>query len=549
MSEMKKLLSAVMVITIILSNFMFSASAEELNCTLSEIPPLSDLVLFNIEYHITNEAGQRVLLSLSEQSDGGLQDKIKALISNFDFLNEGKIISKIPDNYDRLNFVDLKNKTDFSSFVAYIYSDYVIFRKIKDGKSTYAYCDYNGNNLRTSLENLLSSIIETQKAKPTPSLTPKPTPTPSPTPALNIKKVENFKVYYNAKFSVNNISDFEWGLFSYNILGSSEIKYACFIMQADNKNYFFDDNFANDKIFYDVNEYIHEPDSGIYKNYDDPKSDKTHITLYPEFDESLNVTAMKFELRETNNSNSPVSVNIDMKTYKATGKISDFPGYKFKASVKPTPTPSAEPTPTPTVTPEVTPSESPTPSQTPLPISDTTSLPVADSSEWSVSDIEKSIELSIVPDYLQNKYTNNISRAEFCDLAFAMLEETVNLKLSDQSSVFDDTENMAVITLWENKIIMGRAEKTFDPESLITREEAVTILSRIADFVNIDIPKISDNIYSDEENISVWAKEAVKKMEAINVMKGVGENMFSPKSNYTREQAIVTMLRIYNIIK
>ena len=46
-----------------------------------------------------------------------------------------------------------------------------------------------------------------------------------------------------------------------------------------------------------------------------------------------------------------------------------------------------------------------------------------------------------------------------------------------------------------------------------------------------------------------WAVDAVGQMQATGVMNGVGENTFAPDEDYTREQSIVTIMRLYDIVK
>jgi len=55
--------------------------------------------------------------------------------------------------------------------------------------------------------------------------------------------------------------------------------------------------------------------------------------------------------------------------------------------------------------------------------------------------------------------------------------------------------------------------------------------------------------FADSGSVSSWASEAVGQMQATGIMNGVGNNMFSPKYPYTREQSIITVLRLYNAVK
>ncbi|MDR1541453.1 MAG: S-layer homology domain-containing protein [Clostridiales bacterium] len=45
--------------------------------------------------------------------------------------------------------------------------------------------------------------------------------------------------------------------------------------------------------------------------------------------------------------------------------------------------------------------------------------------------------------------------------------------------------------------------------------------------------------------ISPWAVGAVSQMWQGGLMEGVGNNMFAPQEPYTREQGIVTIVKLY----
>ena len=55
--------------------------------------------------------------------------------------------------------------------------------------------------------------------------------------------------------------------------------------------------------------------------------------------------------------------------------------------------------------------------------------------------------------------------------------------------------------------------------------------------------------FNDNDSISSWAFDAVGEMQATGIMGGVGNNTFAPKSDYTREQSIITIMRLFDIVK
>ena len=88
---------------------------------------------------------------------------------------------------------------------------------------------------------------------------------------------------------------------------------------------------------------------------------------------------------------------------------------------------------------------------------------------------------------------------------------------------------------------------TFAPEENITREQAAAILYRTAEFLgNKTMFKPEHGThYDDNKSISDWAKMPVDSMNAMGIMKGVSEKIFEPKKYYTFEQAVATLLRMY----
>lgn len=185
----------------------------------------------------------------------------------------------------------------------------------------------------------------------------------------------------------------------------------------------------------------------------------------------------------------------------------------------------------------------------------------ASPSDWAKADVESAIKQGYVPQSLQALYGHNISRAEFCDLAVAVLESRgkADADIQNPSDVFCDTDSGAVMLLYSKGIINGKdTEKAsgkviFDPNSDITREEAAKILNNLMDvlydpWTGLEEEPWNDTAefaeYADSAQISGWAKDFVEKISKRTIMNGIGNGRFDPQGGYTREQSIVTMKRI-----
>ncbi len=188
-------------------------------------------------------------------------------------------------------------------------------------------------------------------------------------------------------------------------------------------------------------------------------------------------------------------------------------------------------------------------------------------SEWAGPEIEKAAACNLMIYELSDKYIQPITRLEFCQLAYRLIATEFNPNTDSRMGIgmamenivlekgisvgnenkFTDCLDSRVNTLVAMGIIHGMGDGTFASDKFITREQAATILYRTAEFLgNKTIKKTDTNkLYDDETAISNWAKDSVACMNAMGIMKGVSEKKFAPLDAYSVEQAIATMLRLY----
>ena len=196
-------------------------------------------------------------------------------------------------------------------------------------------------------------------------------------------------------------------------------------------------------------------------------------------------------------------------------------------------------------------------------------LSLNSSSEWAKPEIKKAASYNLLVYDLTDKYTDDITRKEFCNLAYKTIvtefypatdsrtgEWNAAYNVMDERGLIDKFNTINYTDCIDDKIkflsavgiINGMGDGTFAPDEHITREQAATILYRIVGFLgdNIIVEPTNKIYYSNDENlISEWAKTAVKSMNEMGIMTGVSENEFSPQDKYTVEQAIATMVRLY----
>ena len=166
-------------------------------------------------------------------------------------------------------------------------------------------------------------------------------------------------------------------------------------------------------------------------------------------------------------------------------------------------------------------------------------------SGWAAEQVNAAIAAGLVPESLQSGYTAPITRAEFCALAVELCETVTGEEIT-QRATFSDTSDVNVQKMAGIGVINGVGGGKFDPDGQLTREQAAAILSRLAEAMGRPLPGAAAS-FADNASIASWAMDAVGRVQAGGLMDGVGNGLFSPQGSYTREQSILTILRLYEL--
>ena len=165
-------------------------------------------------------------------------------------------------------------------------------------------------------------------------------------------------------------------------------------------------------------------------------------------------------------------------------------------------------------------------------------------SGWAKAQVEEAVAAGIVPESLQSRYTQAATRAEFCALAVELYETAAGGEIT-QRATFSDTTDINVQKMAGLGVVNGVGGGKFDPGGTLTREQAATILARLAEAMGHPLPQAAPS-FSDSAAISSWAAAGVGQVQAAGIMAGDG-SAFIPQSAYTREQCILTALRLYHL--
>ena len=95
-----------------------------------------------------------------------------------------------------------------------------------------------------------------------------------------------------------------------------------------------------------------------------------------------------------------------------------------------------------------------------------------------------------------------------------------------------------------NQIVNGTSATTFAPNDSITREQMAAILYRYAQYKGYDVTKKADlSGYSDNGQISAYAKDALAWANAAKLINGVTNTTLAPQGNATRAQVSAILHR------
>jgi alkaline phosphatase len=174
-------------------------------------------------------------------------------------------------------------------------------------------------------------------------------------------------------------------------------------------------------------------------------------------------------------------------------------------------------------------------------------------SSWAIKNVYLAVDRGLVPKSLQKNWQTNITRNDFCTLAFELAKKVGGAALQapteEKPMPFTDTTSDVVYTLNQLGIINGKGSATtFAPNDLITRQEAAVLINNLATYLKCAMLKeIGSPNYADGWAIGSWAKTAVDNAYMYGAMKSTGGNNFSPLANYSVEQAICSILQLYKI--
>ena len=178
--------------------------------------------------------------------------------------------------------------------------------------------------------------------------------------------------------------------------------------------------------------------------------------------------------------------------------------------------------------------------------------PWSNCAAWAEDYLSVAVEKEIYPDILlQTDMTQAITREEFAAVAVKYYEALTGKEAKqdkNKENPFTDVSAAQedILIAYQLGVVNGMTATTFAPGGILTREQAVTMLGRVAELVATGavgngsaLEKGTKQVtFTDAGSIGGWAQNYVDYFVSHGVIDGMGNGAFAPKNNMTREQAM-----------
>lgn len=166
-------------------------------------------------------------------------------------------------------------------------------------------------------------------------------------------------------------------------------------------------------------------------------------------------------------------------------------------------------------------------------------------STWAQSEVEELKSTKYFDSSRFTGYKRPITRLEFIYFAARLFEVMSGQEIQvDPNIKFTDTSDTWALKGATINITSGTGNGQFAPDTILTREQFATMIVRTMKLGSLSLSKPGSYKFSDDKEISSWAKEAMYLAKENNILSGVGKDMAAPNQDATVEQCIALINRI-----
>ncbi len=161
-------------------------------------------------------------------------------------------------------------------------------------------------------------------------------------------------------------------------------------------------------------------------------------------------------------------------------------------------------------------------------------------SHWASEYIIKLAQYGVIGGFEDGTYRPEdlVTKEQFVKMvveAFGIKSDKTTTSFADVSASHWANEYIAIAV--GKGIINGKSETEFGIGENLSRQDAATIIIRVADMAGYKLPATASVSFADNGEISDYAKDGVTRLSAAGVLSGMGDGTFKPLGNLTRAQA------------
>ena len=170
---------------------------------------------------------------------------------------------------------------------------------------------------------------------------------------------------------------------------------------------------------------------------------------------------------------------------------------------------------------------------------------------WAYEAISTLSDKNIINGKSEDRFAPNdyIKREEFIKLVICALDENI----AEGDDNFTDVSKDAWYSGYINHaseigIVNGFEDGSFGVGKNITRQDIAVILCNALKYKEVEI-KEGESVFTDNDNISDYAKKSVSVLSGAGIINGYEDGSFLPKANTTRAEAAQLIFKMLDILK
>ena len=171
---------------------------------------------------------------------------------------------------------------------------------------------------------------------------------------------------------------------------------------------------------------------------------------------------------------------------------------------------------------------------------------------WAVKELKPMDEAGLIPALLIGReMDSNTTRKEMCYIAVTAFHSLFpDFEPETTGSPFSDVDDAIITEAHYLGIVNGFPDGTFQPDSLVTREQIFTMTVNFlsaAGYYRTDAPNVSLAAFADGDQVQSYALPSTRLLVDIGVVKGDGSRL-NPRANAQCQQALALFYRSYNYL-